>query len=156
MIQDSLGFWNPHVGFRIPDTGFQYLSVDLGFWILIVSWVPDSLSCIPDYKTQNSGFHKKKFPGFRNEYFIIWCEERPLVSLGSTIKEGLLERFRILSIGHFRYQRETLFIHIRVAHSDALGTTIYWGPDKNYYYNYTKILLKINKLNQKLILKYEL
>ena len=131
MIQGSLGFWNPGGGFRIPDTGFQYLSVDLGFWILIVSWVPDSLSCIPDYKTQNSGFHKKKFPGFRNEDSIIWCEERPLVSLGSTIKEGLLERFRILSIGHSRYQRETLFIHIRVAHSDALGTTINWGPDKN-------------------------
>ena len=62
VIQDSLGFWNPHGGFRIPDTGFQYLSVDLGFWILIVSWVPNSLSCIPDSKTQNSGFHKKNFP----------------------------------------------------------------------------------------------
>ena len=24
-----------------------------------------------------------------------------------------------------------LFIHIRVAHSDAVGTAISWGPDKN-------------------------
>ena len=32
-IQDSLGFWIPRRGFLIPGTGFQYLSVELGFWI---------------------------------------------------------------------------------------------------------------------------
>ena len=30
-IQDSLGFWIPHCGFRIRGTGFQYFSVELGF-----------------------------------------------------------------------------------------------------------------------------
>ena len=44
----------------IPDS----LSVDLGFRILIVSGIPDSLSCIPDSKAQDSGFQKQKFPGF--------------------------------------------------------------------------------------------
>jgi len=43
-------------------TGFQHLSVELGFWIPIVSGIPDSLSCIPDSKTPDSGFHKQKFP----------------------------------------------------------------------------------------------
>ena len=57
-ISDSLGF-------RIPGTGFQYLSVELGFWIPIVSGIPDSLSCIPDSKTKDSGFLKQNFQGSR-------------------------------------------------------------------------------------------
>ena len=65
-IQDSTGFWIPHRGFRILGTGFQSLSVELGFWIPIVSGIPDSLSRIPDSKAQDSGFHEQKFPGFRN------------------------------------------------------------------------------------------
>ena len=49
-IQDSLGFWISRRGFRIPVTGFQYLSVELGSWIPIVSGIPDSLSSIPHSK----------------------------------------------------------------------------------------------------------
>ena len=53
------------------DSGFQLLdsrsfSVKLGFWIPTVIGIPDSYSCIPDSKAQNSGFHKQKFPGLRN------------------------------------------------------------------------------------------
>ena len=58
-IQDSLGFWIPRRGFRIVVTGFQSLSMELRFRILI--------SCaIPDSKTQHSGVHKQKFLGFRD------------------------------------------------------------------------------------------
>ena len=64
-IQDSLGFWVPRHGFRILCTGFYSLSVKVGFWIPIASVIPDSLSCIPDSKTQDSRFHKQKIPGFR-------------------------------------------------------------------------------------------
>ena len=63
-IQDSLGFWISHRGFRIPGSWFQYLSLELGFWIPVVSGILDSLSCIPDSKDQDSGFHKQKFLGF--------------------------------------------------------------------------------------------
>ena len=49
-MQDNLGFWIP----------------SRGFWIPIVSGIPDSLCCIPGSKVQDSGFHKQKFPGFRN------------------------------------------------------------------------------------------
>ena len=54
-IQDSLRFWIPRRGFRIPVTGFQSLSVELGpgFWILQAN--------LP-----NSGFLKEKFPRFWN------------------------------------------------------------------------------------------
>ena len=52
-IQDSLGLWIPHRGFRIPSTGLQ---------TPIVSGIPDSMSCIPNSKAQASGFHKQKFP----------------------------------------------------------------------------------------------
>ena len=51
----------------IPDNSceFQCLSVELGFWIPIVSLIPESMSCLPDSKAKDSGF-RKKFPGFRN------------------------------------------------------------------------------------------
>ena len=71
-IQDILGLWIPCSGVRIAITGFQSLSVELGFWIPIVSWIPDSYNCIPDYKAQDSEFHKQKFPGFRNPYSLMW------------------------------------------------------------------------------------
>ena len=58
----------------MPDTGFQYLSAELGFWIPIVSGIPDSLSCIPESKTQDCGFHSENFPGFRNPDSLTWGE----------------------------------------------------------------------------------
>ena len=48
--------------FRIQETGFQYLSLKLGFWIPIVSEISDST-------TKDSGFHKQHFPIFRNPRF---------------------------------------------------------------------------------------
>jgi len=54
-IQDSIGFWIPRRGFRIPGAGFQILcqwNLDSGFQIPIVRGIPDSLSCIPDLLQQ--------------------------------------------------------------------------------------------------------
>ena len=53
-------------GFHAVDSGFQLLdsrsfSVELWFRIRIVSGIPDSYTCIPDSKAQDSGFHKQKF-----------------------------------------------------------------------------------------------
>ena len=68
-----LVIFSPHVresktvldsGFHTVDSGFQYLSLELGFWIPVVSGILDSLSCFPDSKDQDSGFHKQKFLGF--------------------------------------------------------------------------------------------
>ena len=47
--QVSLGFSISQGGFWIP----VFVS-KIGLWIPIVSWIPDSLSCIPDSK--NPGF----------------------------------------------------------------------------------------------------
>ena len=47
-IEDGLGFWFRGLEFQIPGTGFQSLSVELGFWVPIFSGIPDSFSCIPD------------------------------------------------------------------------------------------------------------
>ena len=71
--------FSPHVresktlldsGFHAVDSGFHLLdsrsfSVELGFRIRIVSGIPDSYTCIPNSKAQDSGFHKQKFPRFR-------------------------------------------------------------------------------------------
>ena len=57
-IQDSLGFWILRRGFRIPGTVIPILCPFLS----LVD--PDSLSCIPDVKAQDSGIHKQKSLGF--------------------------------------------------------------------------------------------
>ena len=67
-------------GFHAVDSGFQVvnpnsLSVEqFKFQIPIVSGIPDSLSCIPDSKAQNSRFHGKNFPGFWNPHSLTWGE----------------------------------------------------------------------------------
>ena len=50
------GFHTVNSGFRV--TGFQSLSMELGFWIPIDCVIPDSLSCILDSK--NPGFQIPK------------------------------------------------------------------------------------------------
>ena len=42
----------------IPDSS---MLVEDGFWIPIVSGIPDSLSCIPDYKCWDFGFDNQNF-----------------------------------------------------------------------------------------------
>ena len=60
-VRGSKTILNP--GFHAVDSGFQLLDsslwslpVELGFWIPIVCGIPDSLSCIPDYKAQKIFF----------------------------------------------------------------------------------------------------
>ena len=38
------------------------------------TWIPDSLSCTPDSKAQDSGFHKQNFLGLQNPDFLTWGE----------------------------------------------------------------------------------
>ena len=64
-FQDSLGFGILRRGFQIPGTGFLSLSVELRCWIPIVSGIPESLSCIPDSKTQDFRFLNQNFRRFR-------------------------------------------------------------------------------------------
>ena len=67
-----------------------------GFWIPIVSGIPDSLCCIPGFKVQDSGFYKQKFPGFRNSSHVIGDEEMEGVregggydvAMNAVVKEG--------------------------------------------------------------------
>ena len=48
------------------DSGFQVqdFSLELGFGTPIISGNPDSLSCMPDPKARDSGFHKQTFSRF--------------------------------------------------------------------------------------------
>ena len=66
-------------GLHALDSKFQLLdsrsfSVELGSWIPIVIGILDSYSCIPDSKSQDSGFHRQKFPRFRNPDSFTWGE----------------------------------------------------------------------------------
>ena len=59
----SLGFWIPRYRFRIPGSGYRSLcprNWDSGFHSLVGSVI---LSCIPDSKTQDSGFHGFQISG---------------------------------------------------------------------------------------------
>ena len=53
-------------GYHAVDSGFKSLSVELGYWILMVSGILDFLNCIPDSKAQDFRFHKQTFPAFWN------------------------------------------------------------------------------------------
>ena len=70
-IQDSIGFWISTLWIldssywildlcQLLDSGS--LSVEFGFRIPIFGGIPDSLSFIPDSKTQDFGFQRQKFP----------------------------------------------------------------------------------------------
>ena len=63
------------VGLQIPRIEFQSFSVELGFWIPIVSRVPDSLNPIPDSIAQDSRFRKQKFHSFWNTEFPYMGQE---------------------------------------------------------------------------------
>ena len=68
--------WIPDAGYWISvfvcgtwDSAFQSLAREneLSFsFSLVLSEIPNSLSCILDSKAQDSGIHKQKFSGFRN------------------------------------------------------------------------------------------
>ena len=63
-------------GFYALDSGFQALDsdlflVELGFWIPILSRIPDSLSCIPESKVRDSGCHKQNVLGIPDSKRIL-------------------------------------------------------------------------------------
>ena len=73
-IQDSLGFWIPRQGFRIPGTGFQSLSVELEFWIPIVSGfrIPWAVFRIP--KPRIPDYTSKNFPDSGIQFpYTVYC-----------------------------------------------------------------------------------
>ena len=60
----------------------EYHAVDFGYLVSGigipdsngVSGIPDSLGRVPDSETQDSGFHKQKFPRFQNADYLKWGE----------------------------------------------------------------------------------
>ena len=61
-IQDSLVFWIPRRGFQDCRSWISVsVLVELVFWIPIVCGIPDSSSCVPDSKAQDSRFQKQSF-----------------------------------------------------------------------------------------------
>ena len=65
------------LGLQIPGTGFQSLSMELEFWIPIVSGIPESLSCIPGStlfsRILESSYRRKTFP---NPDSLTWDDEK--------------------------------------------------------------------------------
>ena len=51
----------------VLDSGFWILEflLELGFWIPIISGIPDSWSWVPHFKALDSKFQKQKFPEFQ-------------------------------------------------------------------------------------------
>ena len=46
--------------------------MEIGFWIPIDSGMLDSLNWNPEFKPQDSGFHKQNFYGFQNPDSLTW------------------------------------------------------------------------------------
>ena len=64
------------------DFGFQVLNFR---FFVSETWIPDSLSCITDFKAQDSGFRKQTFPGF---HFANDFESRKLIILRETVRRA--------------------------------------------------------------------
>ena len=92
-------------GFRIPGTGFQYLSVEVGFGISIVSGIriPQAVFRIPKPRILDS--ISKIFPdsGFQNPDFLTWGETLlvSVLTLLETVSTPLSEKKR--DVETFRY-----------------------------------------------------
>ena len=67
--------------------------MELGFWLLIVIVIPDSLSCIPDSRAQYFHFHKQNFPDPR-----IWIPLHVWVLMGRIFKSPRTA-FLVLGVG---------------------------------------------------------
>ena len=95
------------------DSRFQLLdsksfSVELGFRIPIVSSIPDSLSCIPDSKAQDSGFHKHKCQRFRNPDSLTWgdrVQEKIQPRSQGSLRRELELGIQNLSLKLFKFAR---------------------------------------------------
>ena len=75
--------------------------MERGFRIPISNGIPDSLSCIPDFKAQDFGFQKQKFPGFHSATGFA----KPLV------KETNNTERNSAMFHYFGNKRPTLTIH---------------------------------------------
>ena len=100
-IQDGVGFWIPRRRFRLTGTWVQ--SFVSGNWILDSNYeIPDSLSCIPDSKVQDSALHKENFPGFeiafRNPESFTWGKTAYVTAYAIKVVKQLAVRFNDLSI----------------------------------------------------------
>ena len=78
-----------HFGFQV----LNFLFFVSEAWISDsnLQWIPDSLSCITDFKAQDFGFRKQKFPEF---HFANDFESRKLITLRETVRAGSQGNFR--------------------------------------------------------------
>ena len=91
---DSHGFWIPRHRFRIPGSGYRSLcsrNLDSGFHSLVGSVI---LSCIPDSKTQDSGFQKENIPRIPN------FSNRPFYRYGGHIELIRFKEYYRMPRGH--------------------------------------------------------
>ena len=76
----------------IPDSLYTISVSVSGTWIPTVNGIPDPLSCIPDFKAQVFGFHKKNFSEFlkqkisRHPQSLAWDE---LSDIDTALAQGL-------------------------------------------------------------------
>ena len=94
----------------IPGAGFQSFSVELGFWIPFLSGFPDSMNCILDFKTQDSGFNEQNFPGFRVLQAKIYLQiPLPGANYSMTNVGSVCKFNRIFILGSCKIQLETAY-----------------------------------------------
>ena len=69
----------------------EFLTVKLGFRISIISGIPDSLSCIPNSKAQESGFYNSNFQiqDFNSRAKTSWIALITVHGANSTVQENL-------------------------------------------------------------------
>ena len=92
--QQYLSSYNTRATFAnfpwIPDPGSEseFLSIELGFRILIFSGIPDSLGSIQEFQDQGFRIPQARIPRFRGSTFPYMGRYRTFITVQKTASEG--------------------------------------------------------------------
>ena len=75
-------------GFQLLDSGLCQWNLDFGFQSLVGFWI--SWTLYSGSKSQGSGFHKQKFPEYRNSDSLIWGDSYAYVTPSSPVLISVL------------------------------------------------------------------
>ena len=98
-------------------------------WILdsLFSGILDSKSWILDSRAQYSRFHKQKFPGFRNPYYLTWGEKYLRLYLLSLDRDEVIHSEKQGNVSYMRHEIYTKHRLLEIQRIKRLKTNKTWN-----------------------------
>ena len=124
-------------GFQLLDSGLCQWNLDFGFQSLVGFWI--SWTLFSGSKSQSSGFHKQKFPEYRNSDSLIWGDSYAYVTPSWTVHKRLM-LFIISILALCLLLCLWLCLSACVAREDRLLLQYKWWQKSWYCWNTLKTL----------------